>query len=160
MNNEYDFCLAQEKDFSAIMDFYHSLIGTPGCTWDLDYPHEENVTQDIINNSLYLLKNKQEIIATAAAGTSDELQALSWSTKNPCDLARIGVASAMQGKGIGTSMLKMVIAAVKKRGYDGIRMLVSKNNSAALALYDKNGFVKCGEVNMYDIDFYCYEMCF
>jgi ribosomal protein S18 acetylase RimI-like enzyme len=160
MNNEYDFCLAHEKDISAIMNFYHGLIGIRGCTWNLDYPHETNVTQDIGNNSLYLLKEKNNIIAVAAAGVSNELQELQWSIKNPCDLARIGVSFNRQNKGIGTIMLNMVINAVKKRGFDGIRMIVSKNNTSALALYNKNGFIKCGETNMYNIDFCCYEMIF
>jgi ribosomal protein S18 acetylase RimI-like enzyme len=34
-------------------------------------------------------------------------------------------------------------------------MLVSKTNTAALALYDKNGFERCGEVF---ISMICYEM--
>jgi ribosomal protein S18 acetylase RimI-like enzyme len=75
-------------------------------------------------------------------------------------LARIGVLSSMQKKGIGTIMVTLTIDAVKQRGFDGIRMIVSKNNPSALALYDKNGFQKCGKTIMYDIDFYCYEMIF
>ena len=160
MDNTYDFCLANPKDISAILDLYHSLIGTQGCTWNSEYPNEDIVNQDIINNSLYLLKEKNKIISVAAAGVSDELIKLPWSTKNPCDLARIGVLFSMQGKGIGTIMLNKVIDAIKKRGFDGIRFLVGKNNPSALALYNKNGFTICGETNMYDIDFYCYEMIF
>ena len=53
-----------------------------------------------------------------------------------------------------------MIEAVKDRDFDGIRMLVSKTNPAALALYDKNGFEKCGETYMYGIHFYCYQMNF
>jgi ribosomal protein S18 acetylase RimI-like enzyme len=80
--------------------------------------------------------------------------------ERPCDLARIGVLPNMQKRGIGTAILKNVINAVKERGFDGIRMLVSKTNPAALAMYDKNGFSRCGETFMYGIDFYCYEMVF
>jgi len=160
MDNKYVFCLANTKDISAILDLYHSLIGTHGCTWSLDYPNVDIVNQDINNNSLYLLKEKNKVISVAAAGVSDELEKLHWSTKNPCDLARIGVLYSMQGKGIGTIMLNKVIEAIKKRGFDGIRFLVSKNNPSALALYNKNGFNICGETNMYDIEFYCYEMIF
>ena len=39
-------------------------------------------------------------------------------------------------------------------------MIVSKNNPAALALYNKNGLEMCGETFMYDIDFYSYQMLF
>ena len=66
----------------------------------------------------------------------------------------------MQKQGIGTAILHNVISAVMEKGYDGIRMIVSKNNTAALALYNNNGFEMCGEAFMYDIDFYCYQMVF
>jgi ribosomal protein S18 acetylase RimI-like enzyme len=39
-------------------------------------------------------------------------------------------------------------------------MLVSKTNNAALALYEKNGFERCGEVFRFGIDFYCYQITF
>jgi ribosomal protein S18 acetylase RimI-like enzyme len=52
-------------------------------------------------------------------------------------------------------MFNKVINAVKERGFDGIRMLVIKNNISALALYDKNGFSGYGETNMYNIGFCC-----
>jgi ribosomal protein S18 acetylase RimI-like enzyme len=158
--DKYIFTVANQENVSKVLDFYRSLVGTPGCTWHLNYPNKEIVEQDINSKSLYLLKENGEIISVAFAGISDELTGLKWSSKNPCDLARIGVLSSRQNQGIGSIMLNKVINTVKERGFDGIRMLVSKNNISALALYDKNGFSRCGETNMYDIDFYCYEMVF
>ena len=67
---------------------------------------------------------------------------------------------SMQNQGVGTMILKNVMDVAKEKGFDGIRMLVSKMNPAALALYDKNGFERCGEVLMYDIDFYCCQILF
>lgn len=157
---KYKFLLADTDDIPEIVDIYHSLIGTPGCTWGLDYPNKETAESDIRNKSLYILKENERIIAVASAGAFDELGDLKWTPKNPCELARIGVMPTMQKQGIGTIILQNVIKAVKDRGFDGIRMLVSKTNPAALALYDKNGFEKCGEAFMFDIDFYCYEMKF
>jgi ribosomal protein S18 acetylase RimI-like enzyme len=153
----YEFLLACYDDVPEIMDVYHSLIGTPGCTWSLDYPDKETVQSDIDSSSLYVLKERNKIIAVAAAGVSDELAHLQWDLKKPCELARVGVVTPFQNCGVGTIILQNVIAAVKQRGFDGIIMLVSKTNPAALALYDKNGFEKCGEAFMYDIDFFCYK---
>ena len=159
--NNLEFKLAEKTELNEIINFYHSFIGTSGCTWHLDYPNEEIVRNDIDSQSLYTLRDKENtLVAVAAAGKSDELLELEWSLKKPCDLARIGVALALQGQGFGTIMLKQVINAVAERGFDGIRMLVNKNNPAALALYNKNGFRKCGETRMYDRDFFCYEMNF
>jgi ribosomal protein S18 acetylase RimI-like enzyme len=88
------------------------------------------------------------------------LDHLYWGPKNPCELARIGVIPTMQKQGVGTIILQNVINAMKKKGFDGIRMIVSKTNPAALALYDKNGFVMCGKTVMFGMDFYCYQMNF
>lgn len=157
--SSYEFSVAKQDDIDEILDFYHSLIGIPGCTWDLDYPDREIVALDIQSESLYILRDENNIlISAAAAGTNDELEELRWSANNPCDLARIGVLSTRQNQGIGTIMLRYVINSVRKRGFDGIRMIVSKSNPSALALYEKNGFARNGETKMYDIDFFCYEM--
>ncbi len=157
--DQYHFAVAEKTDYEDILDLYHSLIGTPGCTWSAEYPSREIVQEDIDNRSLYVLRDDRgRIIAVAAAGVSDELEKLHWSQERPCDLARIGVSPEMQGRGVGTMMLRQVMDAVWERGFDGIRMLVSKSNPAALALYDKNGFQRCGETFMYGIDFYCYEL--
>ena len=157
---KYDFSLAASDDIPAIMAIYGSLIGTSGCTWGDDYPCMDNVVNDIASGSLYVIRDGDTIISVAAAGFCDELEDFVWSPKNPCDLARIGVVSDKQNRGIGSLMLQNVIAAVKLRGFDGIRMLVSKTNPHALAMYDKNGFTRLNEVVIFDIDFYRYEMVF
>lgn len=156
----FNFLLANYSDLSEIIDLYHSIIGTPGCTWSLDYPNKENVESDIKSKSLYILKYDDKIVAVAAAGSFNELDHLQWEPKNPCELARIGVMPIMQNQGVGTIILQNVINSMKKKDYDGIRMLVSKTNSAALALYSKNGFAMCGETFMFGIDFYCFQMTF
>ena len=157
---EYVFSLASYDDIPEIVAIYHSLIGTPGCTWDLDYPSRESAESDYQSKSLYVLKKDGKIVAAASAGDFNELGHLRWTPEHPCELARIGVTPSMQKQGIGTALLQNVMKTMREKGFDGIRMLVSKTNPAALALYEKNGFSKCGEVFMYDIDFYCYEIKF
>ena len=158
--DSYKFLLANYDDISEIVDIYHSLIGTLGCTWDLDYPNRESAESDVGSDSLYVLKKNDKIIAVASVGEFNELEHLQWSPEKPCELARIGVIPTLQKQGIGTIILQNIIKTVKEKGFDGIRMLVSKTNPAALALYNNNGFEKCGEVFMYDIDFYCYQIKF
>ena len=85
---------------------------------------------------------------------------MQWKPKNPCELARIGVNPVFQNQGIGTIILQHIITAMKEKGFDGMRFIVSKTNPAALALYDKNGFERCGEAFVFDIDWYCYQMKF
>jgi len=156
----YKFLLANYVDIPQIIDIYHSLIGTPGCTWSLNYPDRETAESDVDSKSLYVLKKNGIIIAVASIGEFNELEHLQCTLKVPCELARLGVIPTLQKQGIGTTILRNIIKTAKEKGFDGIRMLVSKTNPSALALYDKNGFEKCGEVSMYGIDFYCYQMKF
>ena len=160
MVDGYEFLLANYDDIPQIIDIYHSLIGTPGCAWSLDYPSRETAEADVDSKSLYVLKKNDIIVAVASVGEFNELGHLTWALKAPCELARVGVISTLQKQGIGTTILKNIIKTAKEKGFDGIRMLVSKTNPSALALYDSNGFEKCGEVFMYNIDFYCYQIKF
>ncbi len=157
----YQTRLAKIEDSEAVMMLYHSLIGTSGCTWSIEYPSIQNVYEDIQNDSLYCLcEDHHEIVAVAAAVNDRELDHLTWSgkTKKPCELARIGVQKAMHHQGLASNLLEYVIQDVKKRGFDSIHLLVSKTNPAALALYTKFGFECCGERNAYDFDWFCYEL--
>jgi ribosomal protein S18 acetylase RimI-like enzyme len=158
--SEYTFSSADYNDIPEIVGIYHSLVGAPGCTWSMDYPSRATAEADINSKSLYILKKDDKIIAVASAGEFNELGHLQWKSKNACELARIGVMPGMHRQGIGTMILREIIKLARDKGYDGIRLLVSKTNPAALFLYNKNGFVKRGEVFLFDIDFYCYEITF
>jgi ribosomal protein S18 acetylase RimI-like enzyme len=159
----YRFRHVLKTDEQAVMRLYKEIIGTPGCTWNQDYPAIEDIRDDTDSNSLYCIEDDcGSIVAVAAAGSFNELQHLSWDIRitNPCELARIGVHPSVQNKGLGSIILSDVIADCKIRGFDGMRFLVSKENGSALKLYDKFGFQKCGETFMYGHDFYCYQMVF
>lgn len=165
MSVEYRFGLAAIGDADEILCLYHSLIGSPGCTWSQEYPCMENIEEDIGKASLYCLRDAENrIAAVASAGEYDELDhdGIAWDEAmlRPCDLARIGVLPALRRRGLGSMILSLVIEDTKKRGFDGMRMLVSKTNPVALALYDRAGFERCGEIFKYDIDFFCYQLVF
>ena len=154
----YTFSTARAADAPAVLTLYQSLIGTPGCTWSGDYPTGEFVRNDIRAGALYVLKDEQgALIAAASAGGERELDDLVWTPQNPCELARVGVALPLQHQGIASYLLKQVMEAVKQRGFDGIILLVSIHHAAAIALYEKHGFTRCGEINRYGFDFYRYQ---
>jgi ribosomal protein S18 acetylase RimI-like enzyme len=156
--DDYNFSLASREDIPAILSLYRSLVGMPGCTWDDEYPSRETAEQDSARQALYVLKKGGNVVAVASVGAFDELADLQWKPHNPCELARIGVSPNLQNQGIGTMILRHVMEAAKAKGFDGIRMLVSKTNHPALALYEKNGFERCGETYRFDHDFYCYQI--
>jgi len=158
--NDLVFDLAHHDDIPEIMRLYKSLISMTGDSWNLHYPNAEIAKRDIDNNSLYILKKNEVIIAAASVGGSEELKHLPWNPQNPCELSRVSVKPEFQRQGIGSLLLYHTIRIAQEKGFDGICMLVSKTNPAALALYEKHGFEQCGETFMYDKDFYCYQMTF
>lgn len=48
------------------------------------------------------------------------------------------------GKGIGTAMMTEVLKAAKAAGFEQAELTVVCRNTAAIALYEKLGFVRCG----------------
>ncbi|MEM7612926.1 MAG: GNAT family N-acetyltransferase [Pseudomonadota bacterium] len=52
----------------------------------------------------------------------------------------IGVSPAMRGKGVGTQLLKAVIAFAKAEGYSTVRLDVIDTNDNAKRLYERVGF--------------------
>ena len=157
---DYSFAFAKRSDTPEILRLYRSLIGTQGCTWHTDYPNREITEADIDAEALYVvLDKKYKIIAVATACKDIELDGLAcWQTKNPCDLARFGVLTEKQNQGIGSFLLRKVISTVRRTGFDGMRMLVSKDNQIARRLYQQQGFERIGEVFVYGSDYDCLEL--
>jgi len=156
----YTFSLAGYDDIPEIVCLYNSLVGTPGCDWSLEYPNSKIAEADIDRKALYILKKDDKIIAAASAGALNGLDHLQWSLKRPCELSRVAVSPMIQKQGIGTMIMQNIMNIAKEQGFDGIRMVVGKANFPALALYDKYGFEKCGELFMHDLEFYCYQLQF
>ena len=152
---------AEENDKNKILTLYHSLIGTEGCTWSLEYPTMEDINQDLEKGGLYIISNRDgQIIGAAAAEKDEELAKLEcWSKTitNPCDLHRIGIRKDYQNLGLAKDLIEHIEKDVIQKGFDGIRFLVSKTNLRALALYNKLNYKNVGETNIYNINWFCYE---
>ena len=43
---EYGFRKAVKEDLPLVLQLYKSVIGTPGCVWDEEYPNEETLKED------------------------------------------------------------------------------------------------------------------
>ena len=155
--------LAIKEDKEEILSFYHSLIGTKGCTWSKEYPTITEVEYDIKNSFLYCMCDENgTIIAVATAGIDDEMDWLMQvaNMNNLCVLSRVGVKPTLHNLGLGQMLVRHVIEDVEKQGYEGIILLVSKTNPSAIAMYEKLNFIFCGESMMYDIDWFIYKMIF
>ena len=152
------FVLATPEDAQEILDFYRSFIGQDGCTWSVDYPGPEHIRMDIEKENLFLVRDEKGIVATISIDSDEQVDALSnWTEANAKEAARLGVRRDMQSRGIARKMLLWLMDMLKERGYAGIHFLVSPDNRAALASYEKLEFENRGEVFLYEHNWFCYE---
>lgn len=152
---------ALSGDEEEIYAIYDSLKGSPGCTWDNEYPTLEFVRHDIVErDSLYKLTDNGRIIAAAYLGDFEEIErpdCFSISIKRLGELSRVGVCREYQRQGYASRLIMFLLDEAKKQDYDGIGLLVGTENHNAMALYDKMGFRRAGETFLYETHWFCYE---
>lgn len=152
------FVLARPEETQEILDFYRSFIGQDGCTWSMEYPGPEHISMDIEKENLFLVRDEKGIVATISIDSDDQVDVLPhWTETNAKEAARLGVRTDMQSRGIARKMLLLLMDTLKERGYAGIHFLVSPDNRAALASYQKLNFENRGEVFLYEHAWFCYE---
>lgn len=152
---------ALPKDAEEIYAIYEALKGSPGCLWNEDYPTLEFVRSDIEErNSLYKLTEDGVIVAAAYLGEFEECEVpecFDRSAKRRGEFARVGVRSGYQRKGYAERLLRFLLNEAAELGYDSVALLVGTENHSAMALYEKIGFERCGETNLYDTHWCCYQ---
>lgn len=157
---EYEVVMATEEDRDKILSLYRAQIGREYCPWDEEYPSNEAIDWDLSRDALFVMKVNGKIKAAVSIEEDEEVNRLSCWDKNlePVgELARVAVLPEEQSKGLGRIMLQFGMDELKRRGFKGIHILVSKNNTKALRCYAVFGFRMVGECHMYEQDFLCYE---
>ena len=157
---EYNLVLATEEDREEIMALYKAQLGRELCPWDEYYPSNETIDADFARDGLFVLKEDGKIKAAISIDEDEEVNRL------PCwdeallpegELARLAVLPEEQNKGIARIMLKHGMEELKRRGCNGIHILVGKYNTKAIRSYAVFGFNEVGECHLYEQDFLCYE---
>ena len=148
-------------DAEEIFSIYDALKGSPGCTWDEEYPTLEFVRSDIENrNSLYKVTDGGQIIAAAYLGEFEEIErpdCIDKSFRRLGELSRVGVRREYHRKGVAFGLITHLLGEAEKLGYDGVVLLVGTENHAAMKLYEKAGFQNCGETFLYETHWFCYQ---
>lgn len=155
------FFQATQEDKEEIMALYHGMIGTPGCTWSMDYPGEEDFDADAARGQIYCMKNPEgkiiSVISIDDDASADALPGWDKNAKKPGELARLAVAKEYQNRGLARRMILAAVKQMEKQGYDYVHYLVSPSNPAALASYAPLGFKLAGRANLYEHDWLLYE---
>lgn len=158
-----DIRTANENEYELVRGFYHSLITEmkasnsqylPG--WEIDiYPSPEYLRSSIDKKELYVGEVDGQFAACMVMNhdCNEGYKQLEWPTAaEPEEITVIhtlGVHPAFAGKGYAGEMVNKAIAVARDNSQKVIRLDVLKGNLPAEKLYIKNGFVKCGTVQMF-----------
>ena len=161
MQNDMRIMRAVAEDTDEVYALYHSLIDMPYSTWDEEYPTKDIVREDIEKHAVLVMRNEaREIIAAIALWHEFEFaDAAPWyaDVARWGMLCRLGVHRAYQGRGIAKQMLTAAMEAAKTDGCEAVQFLVAKSNPIAQRAYAKLGFDVCGEAEMWEEEWLCYQ---
>lgn len=160
---EYEIRRADMEELDEIYALYHSLIDMPHSTWDEEYPSKDIVKYDLEEQTVLVMRNAQDAIVAAIAISDEEDdfddERVRWypDVERWIALSRLGVAKEMQGRGIAKQMILAAMEQCRQSGYQAVRFLVSKTNPAPQRAYAKLNFDVCGEVDLYEHRWLCYQ---
>ena len=126
----------------------HCVISDSGeiLGWAMGSPHPDRITLQLRLPLVWFLIQMLRITLTRpvvlwqlissvfSASAQGELKL------RAVELTYIGVTSGQRGKGLGRILLNAFIDASRKNGYRSVVLSVEKENSPAIALYEKSGF--------------------
>jgi ribosomal protein S18 acetylase RimI-like enzyme len=114
--------------------------------WAMGSPHPDRITSQLRSPLAWFLFQMVRVTFTRPAVLWQLISSVG-STSNQAvpksdsiELTYIGVSSRQRGKGLGRKLLNAFIEASRANGYHSVVLSVEKENSPAIALYEKAGF--------------------
>ena len=128
--------------------------------WNENYPSDKIIEDDIQNQNLFGLFDKNELVAVSYVGKRNEPDYIDFwklDIKNAGKFTRICVSPKYQNKGIGKMFVDKIFDELKNQGFDGIRILFAKDNTPAVKLYSKYHFDCVGNWFEDGLEMLCFE---
>jgi ribosomal protein S18 acetylase RimI-like enzyme len=129
--------------------------------WDEIYPNREVLTDDIAKGHMFVCEKDDQMVAVFVLNQEcdDEYKNGEWQYKEAsfAVVHRLCVNPNFQNKGIGRQTMLIAEKLVKEKGIETIRLDAFSNNLFALALYERLGYKRVGEVIWRKGLFYLYE---
>ena len=150
---------ATESNLPDLLALCRLASQAPDSHWDEEYPCEEDLQADIRQGALFRITVDGTQIGMIAMGPDEDEDVFAWPThdENACMLSRLAIHPDYQGKGLLEPVFAASVAHCKVLGYRTLRLLVVTELSRLFRVYERCGFVRCGEVSMWGQDFYQYE---
>lgn len=132
------------------------------------HPSHKLLEESIDNGELFIYEENEKILGACIMNKkfNESYNLISWGVDaKPCELGVIhvlGVHPDCFRKGIGEKLLNGLSEYACKNKIKAIRLDVFKINTPAVKLYEKLGFLRMGEIEMFvpnigNEDFYLYE---
>ncbi len=147
---------ARADELDAVLALYKSVLGTPFCVWNDEYPSRIELDRDFEANNLYILTENGKIIGAVSVVPENELDHLEvWRVRDgsQIELARIVISLDCRGRGLAAYMLGELISRLDS----AIHISAAVGNLPALKTYKKLGFDIMGEAELYGGRYYLLE---
>lgn len=155
-----EFRRAEEADICPIMKIikqaqnYFKIEGIN--QWQNNYPNEETIRKDIINNNGYVLIKEHIIIGTVALifegeKTYETIYDGKWiSNQEFAVIHRLAVDIDCKGLGLAGILIKNIEELCTKRNIHSIKVDTHMENVSMQQLLKKSGFQYCGIIYLED----------
>lgn len=158
-HNEYrivDFRIATIQDLHAIssimQDAVDRMLSEGKKQWNRSYPTSDHIAADIKSGVGYVMTDSNNIAAYGAVLLSREpayenIRGHWLSDNRYAVIHRLAVSQKAQGKGVATEFLRNVELYASEKGIGSIRADTNFDNLSMLHLFEKCGFIYCGEIS-------------
>jgi len=145
-------------DLTQIAILYRAAMGTPGCTWNKNYPGSFELEHDFTSGNLYVLSEGETVIGTVSVVSPNELDdAYAWEIQNAKEIARVVISQDHKGCGLAVQMLSQLFEKLHQEGCAAIHLSVACRNNAAIKTYQRLDFSFLGQADLYGNRFYLCE---
>lgn len=146
--------LANTNDINKVIEFYKTVCANTNnkARWHYGlYPTDEDLTNDINNNELYILLLDDEIVAAAVLQMKEDeiYKDVNWKNHNPAVVHLLATLPSKWHQGYGRKLLKYLIEVAKSKNKESIHLDIVYDNDYAKNLYESVGFIHCEDRELY-----------
>ena len=149
---------ANSDDLPQIASLYRAAIGTPGCTWNENYPGAFELEHDFASGNLYVLSEGETVIGAVSVVSPTELDdTYTWEVQNAKEIARVVISQDYRGSDLAFQMLLQLFEKLRQEGCDAIHLSAACCNAAAIKTYQRLGFSFPAQAHLYGHQFFLCE---
>lgn len=169
MNSASMFTLrqAQPEDFNSVCTLYQKIIASlesrtnfPLWTWGV-HPSQQSLKEALDNREIWLFEQNGQLCGSAFVNRVLEgEEQVSWQGNDAWCIHLFGIDPVLGGKGLSDRFLQGLLAILKEKRADSIRLNLIEGNDPARNLYTRNGFEHRGHYSVWldDEGFLPFEM--